>query len=487
MTTTITQAIVDKALRSRGERYDVTDARQPGLVLRVGKTGASWTVRCRVGGPVRKISIGSPPEISIAVARRIAAAVVGRAKAGLEPDFRWIEDERERQGLTVERAPAPPTSSRTTWMWGEARDRYLAEVRRIRSSGTVTDYRHTLTNPAVTAAFEGRLVAEIDKKAIAKVVRSIHDAGHERLAEKMLTILRPMWRFLADPARSEESGVEDNIVRLLEKPSRSKGSRLLTRTPSIEECARIIAVARSGVLAPTIAAAIELTVLTVQRRRTVVTMRISDLDLIDDPVWRIPAEGIKGGQEHVLPLTTHLLRLVREQRKRASAGYLFPGARPRTVGEPLSHLHESSLTHAMSGIPGTEASPHDIRRAFTTFVMTRPRSEVRQPKLVLDHREGRTDVTGEHYDRAEYLEEKGDMLIAWSAALEPEIERQAATLDVVEIRDQMREARRERQAKGQGKPRKRTRASQVARKRAEDDAATRAVLDDFDQEDGRGM
>lgn len=488
MKDTITKAIVEKAIASRGEKYDVTDSRQPGLTLRVSQRGVSWSMRITLDGKARRLVLGTASEMSIDIARAIGARVVAATKANVAPDFRFVEALRLEHGIGEVAAIAPPKPGRATWTFEEAREAYLEAVGKRLAADTVRDYTHTLTNPRVAKPLSGRLMAEIDARMVGKVILSIHDDGSERTAEKALVVLRGLWRWCAHAGRQEESGVEVNVVRLIEKPGRTKAGRKKASRPSIDACAKLVAACRLGVFPPSQALAIEMLVLTAQRRRTISCMRMDQVE--PRRVWLIPGESIKMGLDHPIPMTARMLEVVEKARDGMSAGWLFPATRVRRIGDTHGHIHGSTITHAVSDFLGT-ATPHDIRRAFTTAINSRPIGAVKKPALILDHREGRTDVTGEHYDQAEYLPEKTDMLEHWSATLEPLIETHLATINVGEARAAIRKAEVARKATtGRGrsrKPKARPVYDAATIRRHDADEMARIVLDYAHRSPVRGV
>lgn len=484
----ITKAVVDRALASRGERYDVTDSRQPGLTLRVNQSGASWAMRVTLDGKARRLVLGLASEMSIEVARAIGGKVMAATKANIVPDFRFVEELRLGHGIGQAPAVSPPLQGRATWTYEEARDAYLESVGKRLAVDTVRDYRHTLCNPRIAGPLAGRLLSEIDVRMVAKAIQAVHDDGSERLAEKALVVLRTMWKWASHPARQDLSGVEVNVLKLLEKPGRTKRGRKKARRPSIDACARLVAACRLGVFPPAQAYAIELLVLTAQRRRSVTLLRPDQIEPRD--VWMIPGDSTKKGDPHPIPLTARMKEIVGAARHTMSGGWLFPATRVRRIGDKHTHIHGSTVTHAVTDFL-VDASPHDIRRAFTTTINSRPIGSIKTPKLVLDHREGRTDVTGEHYDQAEYLPEKTDMLECWSATLEPLIAKHLTQIDVDEAKAAIRAAevaRKTRTGRGRSrKPKPRPTYDADAIRRHEMDEKARLVLDFAERSPVRGV
>ena len=82
----------------------------------------------------------------------------------------------------------------------------------------------------------------------------------------------------------------------------------------------------------------------------------SEIDL-DLAIWRIPAQRMKGGREHRVPLSSRALLVLSEARKlEGSSGIVFPSAR----GRCLSHGRLSTLCQRLE----LDCVPHGMRSSF---------------------------------------------------------------------------------------------------------------------------
>src|SRR5215207_9169368 len=79
------------------------------------------------------------------------------------------------------------------------------------------------------------------------------------------------------------------------------------------------------------ARALEFTILTAARTSEVIGARLSEIDL-DNAVWTVPAERMKAGKDHRVPLSPRAVEIVRELPR--DSDYVFPGGRE---GKPLSN------------------------------------------------------------------------------------------------------------------------------------------------------
>lgn len=168
--------------------------------------------------------------------------------------------------------------------------------------------------------------------------------------------------------------------------------------------------------------ALQLALLLLQRRSEVAGMALDELNL-EQGLWLIPGERMKGGRPHLVPLPPLSVQLVEEAIKlrkgdAAKSPYVFPS--PRDREKPI---RADSVTHAMAeltaalGIKGV--SPHDLRRTGST-ALTSERIGV-SPFIrsqVLGHTTdagGGAAVSAVHYDANTYIAEKRRALQAWEA------------------------------------------------------------------------
>ncbi|MCJ2040840.1 integrase family protein [Methylobacterium sp. J-059] len=434
-----------KPLPAGAKAYDVNDGKT-GLVLRVGRRGAVWAWRTEVATKTIRLTLGSVDFLTLTQARKLAGAAMEQVRdRNSQVDDRWLQREFVRTGMVE--PPPPVEEKRETvaeisarldadgrWTFAEARDRFLDEVKRTRREATWVDYRKMLT-VAELKPFEHQKAWTLDLGTMARVVAAMHRTGRERHAEHLASVIRPMWTFLALEENQRETAVKPGIMAALKPPERSRrenededddgpGSYV----PPVAEVGRILAIAQAGILHPVVAAAVELMVLTAQRRRTIVSARRRDFAIEDGVmVWRIPPAFRKTARKrgdnrtHDLPLAGAARAAVERMLEMPTdSRWLFPGLRPQKAGDEVSHVNESVLNHAVRIMPGVDASPHDLRRAITTHGQEDLGFTLAEVKLILDHNEGHAsdDVTESAYSRARRLAKKSAVLDPWREHVE---------------------------------------------------------------------
>lgn len=434
----LTEKAVAKALTdsAAGKSYDLTDAGAAGLILRAAPRGASWIVRFMWDGRFRRLKIGPVGMIDLTAARSIATAARELLATTPElPNDHWLRYQLLRRRI-IEAPPAdrppPPPPRPTTWIFTEAVEQYLAEVKRTRREATWRDRRGMLGISELKPLSQ-RPVGSIQRREIATIVADIHRSGRERHAAHLCEVIRPMWSWLAADVQQLRSGVLGTDMALLRPPERTnrEGEAATTHLPAIAELGRLLALIRAQVVDATLSDALLLLLYTVQRRRAVASARVADFVEEEDGslTWQLPPLHRKTGRgkarSHDLPLPDAVAAMVRRRIEAAAKAehespWLFPALRPRRRGDATSHIHADSLTHALADLPGIVASPHDLRRGFATHLEELAGMPLAMLKTVLDHSEGQApgDVTDVHYSRARRLGPKAAILAQWSTLIE---------------------------------------------------------------------
>jgi integrase len=204
----------------------------------------------------------------------------------------------------------------------------------------------------------------------------------------------------------------------------------------------VLAAELETVTPPSARLALQLALRTAQRRLTVASALKASFRPHDQfgLVWWIHPGTLKVGRNrngqirrhpHVIPLPPAAQRIVRTALSltRPDNPYLFPQLRLRRAGDAGDgHLSARLLNSALADLqrPGRplhavqQFGPHAFRGWFTTHMrrLGFPKADI---KLILDHSEGRVDVTDEHYDWEQSLLQKFEILSDWETLIEGRI------------------------------------------------------------------
>lgn len=452
MQTTITNTTIAKAKADAkamadsksGSRYEVRDAKATGLILRVGPSGVAWQYRFQYQNKSFRLAMGPVDTWSIQEARDIASEAQTFWKTGVGiPDEKWLQRRLVQKGK-VDRPVEGHADSRhlSRWTFAIAREKYLAQIQLTRSKGTFNDYRQKLRSKDLKS-LESRPVASISRIEMSKLIAGVHASGRESTAESLVRIVGAFWSWLGGDNQIGNSGVTPGTMNGLAAPERTrKASKRMVEDPTLEDLGRIVAIARSGAIDVSIGCAIELVVWSCQRRRAVAAAAELDFRAVGDGsegLWYVYADDRKrsDGEAHVIPLPAQAWACVQRAIKakgESKSPYLFPQFRPRRKGGDVDHIHESTITHSMSFMPGVSSSPHHIRSIFGTYGESVLGFLRQETKVILDHSEGgqRTDVTGRHYALHDGTHSKWPIMRKWSAAIEADVAKAQADLETVD-------------------------------------------------------
>jgi integrase len=200
-------------------------------------------------------------------------------------------------------------------------------------------------------------VAAIDTALVVKCVEPIW-------TEKPETASRVRGRIesVIDWAKARDLRTGENPARWrghLENllPERSKAKRKVRHHPALlyAEISSFLAELRTH--KDTSARALEFLILTASRTSEVIGVQWSGEIDLDEKIWTVPAERMKAGRAHVVPLNDRALEILEKQPRIDGTDYVFPGARD---GLPLSNM---AMLEKLRGLrPGLTV--HGFRSTF---------------------------------------------------------------------------------------------------------------------------
>lgn len=373
-------------------------ADEPGETRRLTLQGARSAARLLRA----KVDAGNDPAAELRQARGAAQAQVFKTMSDLaDAYFTACENGTHRSGKS--RKKAASTLANERWMWSK----YLKPRMENDDPATVTRAR---------------------VRAVLKQVYGIAPGQ----SNKCRSLLSQMFNFAADES-DDDDRVAVNPVARVKKMTEDKAR---TRRLSDDELKRVWKALRNPaglrivteerddpvLVSQPVRLAMELCMVTLQRRAEVAGMKRTELDLANK-TWLIPEDRTKGRAEHLVPLSDRAIALVKEAldlhktRKKGESDYVFPS--PRLDGP----LGASALSHAMADITAAlgieNATLHDLRRTGATGIAALGVPPFVVSK-VLSHQDadGAAPVTNRHYNLYAYLAEKRDALDRWGRKLE---------------------------------------------------------------------
>jgi integrase len=315
-----------------------------GLLLQVTPSGArSWILRATVGNRRRDIGLGGFPDVDLAYARDRARETRELIRQGIDP----VEHKKAMKAELI----ASQAKART---FAECARLYLAKKgHEFKNGKHAAQWRTTLETYAYPVI--GRL--PVDKVELAHIVQILEPIW----TTKTETAARLRGRIESVLAYATVSGYRSgdnparwrgNLDAVLAKPSKVKKVQHHRAIPWQEVGAFMVDLRqREGVAAR----ALEFLILTATRSGEVRGATWEEFDL-DSKTWTVPAERMKAGKTHTIPLCADAVRLLKALPRLDDSPYIFPAPR----GGQLSDMALSAVMRRMS----VDATPHGFRSTF---------------------------------------------------------------------------------------------------------------------------
>ena len=347
-----------------------------GLMLRVTKRGTrQWIQRLTIHGRRVDLGLGSAELVRLADARRTAADNRAIARTGGDPrrvrapSFAKAEESCFAEKLETWRTKSPARN------WRMAVDRY------------------------VLPKLGGMPVDQVGTAAVCEVLRPVALSGRHAVVKTAGAAITAVLEWARiNEYRSEGSPVE--IVRR-SLPKRAAGPKHHDALHWSEVGAALAKIDATNCASST-KRAIRFTALTAARQIEVRRATWEQFDL-DAAVWTKPAESMKSGNAHRVPLSMQALGVLREARG-GGRGYVFPGSRPGAM------VGDKVMTQALRQA-GIAASGHGFRSSFKDWARQHDVDELLS-EFALAHVEGSATVAA--YARDDLLEKRRPVMQRWA-------------------------------------------------------------------------
>lgn len=354
-----------------------------GLQLAVSASGAKkWVLRYQFNGKPREMGLGGYPVVSLEEARQKARAARKLAKNGVDP---IAEAKRDR---------SIPT-------FGEMADRVIADVRtEARNAKHVAQWEMTLS--VYAKPLRALPVDQITTAHVLDALRPIWTAKPETADRTRGRIERVLNAAKAQGYRDGENPAQwrGHLVNLLPKrarlPKRHHAAMDYRDVPAF--LTRLRAQAGMG------ARALEFTILTAARSGEALGARWSEIDLAAK-VWKIPAERMKAGRPHNVPLSSAAAALLAELEAGRTCDVVFPGQK---LGRPLSGMAMEMVLRRME----VEETVHGFRSSFRDWAGNETPYPRDLAETALAHVIG--DKAEQAYRRSDALERRRVMMEDWA-------------------------------------------------------------------------
>jgi integrase len=139
-------------------------------------------------------------------------------------------------------------------------------------------------------------------------------------------------------------------------------------------------------------------------------MRWSEIDF-DKKIWTVPADRMKAGREHRIPLSPRAVAILQQLEKPKSAEFVFPG---QARNKPLSNM---AMVMVLRRTKVEDATVHRFRSSFRDWAGNVSNFPREITETVLAHVIG--DKAEQAYRRSDALEKRRKLMEAWASYCQP--------------------------------------------------------------------
>lgn len=354
-----------------------------GLYLVVDPTGAKrWVLRTLVHGKRRDIGLGGLRLVSLAEARDKAVEFRKIAREGGNP----IDVRRQAKAIIPTFADA-------------SQQAYESHKGAWRNDKHASQWINTLKTYAFPMIGETR-VDHIETRDVMKVLTPIWLAKPEtarRLKQRLSTVLD--WSKAAG-FRSGDNPADGVAKGLPKQPDRKNHFEAMP----FDDVAAFLKKLSEVNASEYSRLAFELLILTATRTNEILFAKWDEVDL-GEKVWIIPAERMKAGREHRVPLAPQAVKILRRAKEISTSDFIFPG---RRADEPMSNMVFLMILRRMD----LDFTAHGFRSAFRDWASERTNFPRDVCEMALAHTiKSKVEAA---YRRGDLFEKRRELMKAWA-------------------------------------------------------------------------
>ncbi|MFO0884829.1 MAG: tyrosine-type recombinase/integrase [Pirellulales bacterium] len=376
--------------KPKDKPYKIVDGE--GLFLLVMPNGSKyWRLKYFFGGKEKLLALGVYPDVPLIDARDRRAQAKKLLAAGKDPG------DVKKQAKELATAKIANTFEALALEWYDHRKHEWSE----KTSGMVRDRleRHLLPR------LSKRPIAEINPPEVLAVLRVVEGTGALEMARRVMHICSQIFLYAIATGRAERNPVTD--LRGALKTPVTKHRAYLKESELPAYLKKLTAYQGT----PLTKLALHFLLLTFVRTTELRAAQWKEINW-DKAEWRIPAERMKMGEEHIVPLSNQALAMLHEIQELSGARpYIFPNEI-----NPSTYMSENTMLYALYRMGyRTRATGHGFRSTASTIL----NEHGFQPDVIerqLAH--GERNKVRAAYNHAQYLPERRKMMQWWADYLD---------------------------------------------------------------------
>jgi integrase len=389
-------SLTDTAIRNaKPAEKPVKKADEKGLFILVTPSGGKWwRFKYRFGGKEKLLAIGTYPDTSLAKAREKRDEARRLLADGIDPG------EHRKATKTMKEGLAANTFEVIGREWYAKTAATLADT----TKNKMLKYLEGDVFPVIGH----RPITELAAPDLLAVIRRIEGRGAVDVAKRMHNVCGRIFRYAVGHGRATRDPSRDIEMKDILPPSNVQHHASITDPKAAAELLRAID-GFTGTF--TTRCALRLAPLLFVRPGELRHGEWSEFDF-NKAEWRIPGSKMKMREQHIVPLSTQALVILREiQAVTGNRRYVFPSE--RTAERPMSENTINAALRRM-GYTKDEMTGHGFRSMASTLL-----HENGYPHAVIERQlaHGERNKVSAAYNYAEYLPERRTMMQAWAEYL----------------------------------------------------------------------
>jgi integrase len=380
-----------------------------GLYLLVNPSGAKyWRYNYRYAGKRKTLALGVYPDTSLANARKLHQAARETLAKGIDPG-----EAKRIERITRHLASADSFEAvATEWYESKLQDK----------SDSYRDRTRSLLKNDLNPSLGSRPISQITSAELLMVLRKVEARGAVNMAHRAKQTAGQVFRYAVATGRAERDPSGD-----LRGALKTKAKKHYAAITDPLQVGKLLLAIDAFKGTPTVKTALQLSALLFQRPGEIRAMEWAEINW-DEERWEIPADKMKMGQPHIVPLCSQALEQLKALHPLTSRGrYVFPSARggSRSLSENAARVALRTM-----GYDNDTMTPHGFRAMARTIL-----DEVLNYRVEwIEHQLAHTvkDANGRAYNRTAHLPQRREMMQGWADYLDT-LKSQAKTGNVIPV------------------------------------------------------
>jgi integrase len=418
--------------KAKAKQYKLFDG--GGLHLVVTPAGGKfWRWSYRFNGTEQLLSVGEYPAMSLKDARISHQKWQSVLRAGLNPAVEkkaekkaeavLVKLNRERSVL-VESKTLEGSPERTVWpegSFGAVQTKWFEKWSDKKAPRYVGQMRDRIDGD-ILPKLGHRHISDIEAPEIAQMATEIENRGAKELARKALRTTSQIFRFAIAKGYARRNPAAEF------KPGDVLKEKTVTNHPRVDrrDLPKLLLAMENDTGTEITKTAMWVMARTFLRTTELREAPWSEIDL-EQGWWEIPGERMKMDSPHIVPLSTQMVKRLREWREiTGDSKYIFPGAFDRkkcmsnnTILSALERMgyHSIMTGHGYRGLASTILT-EGAKASPILQIDGYPEPWI---DLQLAHLKGSKNKTRAAYDHAKFLDARKRMMQDWSDYLDEQL------------------------------------------------------------------